>query len=473
MQFADDVTLVVSDKDVEAATSRMDSALEEFRLYTVGNRLAAEPKKTQMMVCAARRKDVHKQVKCQMGGQDIVPQDVVKVLGVKLDNKLSWEAHSAAAAGKASGHARAVARGMRFLRAEDRAKLIQTVAHPLLEYCQVALEDPSAHAFNTMERAYNRTARIAARLPEGKGCAGNSELARKRVNWPEWEERREAVSQAFVCKIWIHGEPECLRKLLPDDDKRRTGVSRADTRGEIQEPRIRLKIGQKAFRNWGPEAYNEVCRRVKTRPKPQEPDKDTLRGKAGKAPEDTEKLQREGYYAYLKAKYTDKDHRDEDGRKVVWTDGSAVNGSEGRKAGAGVFHGLGNENNRIVAVDGPQTNQRAELTAVLHCLENIKEPLHVRTDSSYVKLGIETQMRNWKAKAWYKSPAMCKEIDHADLWQRVDNLICQRTPGDFKISWIKGHGMPRHVKMGQTTELDIWGNNEADALAGRASAGFG
>ena len=38
------------------------------------------------------------------------------------------------------------------------------------------------------------------------------------------------------------------------------------------------------------------------------------------------------------------------------------------KGGAGVFFGLGNEQNRSFTFDGPQTNQRAELSAVLHCL---------------------------------------------------------------------------------------------------------
>ena len=135
-----------------------------------------------------------------------------------------------------------------------------------------------------------------------------------------------------------------------------------------------------------------------------------------------------------------------------------------------MFYGIGNDNNRAMPVVGPRTNQRAELSAVLHCLETENRPMHIKTDSKYVQLGIEIWRKEWKARAWYRCPQKPEEIDHADLWQRVDNLLEQREPGQVRVSWVKGHALPRHIKQGMTTELDIWGNNQADELAGKASA---
>eukprot|EP00660_Eupelagonema_oceanica_P007672 gene7672-biopygen35188 len=137
----------------------------------------------------------------------------MKVLGVTIDNKLSWEVHNAIAAGRASGIARAVARGTRYLGKVERASLITALAHPHLEYCQTALANPSAAAADSIRRAYNRTARRATGLPR-------SEPARKRVGWPQWEERRAAVKEALVQRVWEEGEPECLRELLPEKDRR-------------------------------------------------------------------------------------------------------------------------------------------------------------------------------------------------------------------------------------------------------------
>ena len=278
------------------------------------------------------------------------------------------------------------------------------------------------------------------------------------------------MREAIVSKVWAEGEPACLRKLLPETDRRQNGVSRADRRGEIQHYQPQLMIGKKAFRSWGPEAYNAVCSRVKTRPPPAERAvKDTRR--PGKVPEDQDILQRKAYYGYLAHKYQGRaETRDEDGRTVVWTDGSAVEDERGVwHAGAGIFYGNGNGNNRSISVTGPQTNQRAELTAVLHCLETVSGPIHIKTDSRYVQLGIQQGLRKWKGNAWFKRVHAAEEIEHVDLWQRLDNIIGHMDDGAVKVTWLKGHAMPRHIALGLTTEGGIWGNNAADALAGRAS----
>ena len=140
------------------------------------------------------------------------------------------------------------------------------------------------------------------------------------------------------------------------------------------------------------------------------------------------------------------------------------------RAGAGIFHGIGNERNRSIPVTGTQSNQRAELTAALHCLESEEGRIHIKTDSRYVQLGIEIWRHQWRSKAWFKKVQSLQEIEHADLWQRADNLLGRRDPDDVKITWVKGHALPRHISRGMTTELDIWGNCAADEEAGKASA---
>eukprot|EP00666_Eupelagonemidae_sp_cell4sb_P017897 gene17897-biopygen4515 len=233
-----------------------------------------------------------------------------------------------------------------------------------------------------------------------------------------------------------------------------------------------LKIGGKAFRCWAPEAYNRVCGR-KRQAEGRAEQKTGNRCRKGRAPADSDAVEREGYYTYLKHKYKGRMHNeDEEGKVLIWTDGSAVEAeSGGRSAGAGIFYGDGNERNRSLAVSGTQTNQRAELTAVLHCLQEEERPMHIMTDSMYVKLGIERWRHKWRANAWYRRVHNAEEIDHADLGQQVDNLISRRAPGEIEISWLKGHGLPRHINQGLTTEIGIWGNNEADRLAGQASGG--
>eukprot|EP00660_Eupelagonema_oceanica_P019406 gene19406-biopygen43710 len=294
----------------------------------------------------------------------------------------------------------------------DRAVLTEALAHTYLDYCQTALAHPSAAALDSIRRAYNRTARIAARMPR-------SEPARKKIGWPEWEARRAAVSQQLASRIFCEGEPKCLRRLMPEADERTTGKTRASRRGEIEQHIPRLKIGKKAFRSWATEAYNEVCKKVTTRPEQAEKQRKTEGNKKSRIPEDTEKLQRASYYAYLEQKYQGrKETLEDDGRVVIWTDGSAVMRKDEWAAGAGIFYGDGNQANTSFRVEGLATNQRAELAAVLHCLRTEQRPVHIRTDSKYVQLGIELWRHQWRAKGWYQKALKNQEIDHADLWQQ-------------------------------------------------------
>ena len=110
--------------------------------------------------------------------------------------------------------------------------------------------------------------------------------------------------------------------------------------------------------------------RVKTRKPPEE--KAAEVGVAaskhrGKVPADCDATERKGYYAHLERKFgARKVTYDEEGRRVIWTDGSAVEDGAGKmRAGAGIFHGVGNEKNRSVAVDGLQSESGANSSVAM------------------------------------------------------------------------------------------------------------
>ena len=81
-------------------------------------------------------------------------------------------------------------------------------------------------------------------------------------------------------------------------------------------------------------------------------------------------------------------------------------------------------------------------------------------------------MQNWKKRAWYDKPLQAKFIDNVDLWKRVDKQLKQRE-APVKVEWVKGHGLPHHMRLGLTTELDIWANDGADLVAGAAALEVG
>ncbi|KAF9878571.1 RNase h domain protein [Colletotrichum karsti] len=146
----------------------------------------------------------------------------------------------------------------------------------------------------------------------------------------------------------------------------------------------------------------------------------------------------------------------EPGLLRIFTDGSSLsNGRHDAVAGVGVFFGKNDPRNISERLEGPlQTNQRAELTAVLRALESIpaKVSVQILTDSKYSINCAETWCKAWEKKGWKTSEGT--DVKNKDLIQAIRKKMVQRDDAKAKtvFTWVKGHA-------------NTQGNIEADRLA--------
>ena len=132
---------------------------------------------------------------------------------------------------------------------------------------------------------------------------------------------------------------------------------------------------------------------------------------------------------------------------VIYTDG-ACKGNPG-PGGWGVLLRYGAHEKEICGGEPETTNNRMELRAAIEGLKllNRRCVVHLYTDSSYVKNGIESWLAGWKKKGWITAGR--KPVKNKDLWQALDTETQRH---DITWHWVKGHaGDP--------------GNERADALA--------
>ncbi|ODV64413.1 ribonuclease H family protein, partial [Ascoidea rubescens DSM 1968] len=96
----------------------------------------------------------------------------------------------------------------------------------------------------------------------------------------------------------------------------------------------------------------------------------------------------------------------------IYTDGASKgNGKEGAKAGFGCFFGMGDPRNHYGKVVGQQTNQRAELSAILHALKVVDQELSdgakkcytIFSDSKYSISCIDSWSLSWEKNGWKKA----------------------------------------------------------------------
>lgn len=131
-----------------------------------------------------------------------------------------------------------------------------------------------------------------------------------------------------------------------------------------------------------------------------------------------------------------------DGVLRIYTDGSSRgNGKVGALAGVGVYFGKNDPRNLAEPLQGqPQTNQRAELTAILRALQ-ISAPnqdVQILTDSQYSINCVTVWYKNWLKNSWKTKSGPVK---NRDLVEAIRARIDERTKRGAKTTfeWVRGH----------------------------------
>ncbi|KAF4495606.1 ribonuclease H1 [Fusarium agapanthi] len=150
------------------------------------------------------------------------------------------------------------------------------------------------------------------------------------------------------------------------------------------------------------------------------------------------------------------DHENNGNVLKIWTDGSSLaNGQAGSRAGLGVYFGPNDERNLAERLPGePQTNQRAELMAILRALEiaSSTQDVEIVSDSQYSIKCVTLWGPGWEQNEW--KTAAGGPVKNQDLVRGVLARIKERDAARSKTTfqWVKGHAS------------DL-GNQRADGLA--------
>ena len=139
----------------------------------------------------------------------------------------------------------------------------------------------------------------------------------------------------------------------------------------------------------------------------------------------------------------------------IFTDG-ACRGNPG-PGGWGALLRAGKHEKELFGGVVMTTNNRMEMTAVVHALRALSRPSTVilTTDSQYVRKGITEWMVGWKRNNW--QTAGRKPVKNVDLWQQIDDLAAAHT---IDWRWVKGHA--GHA---ENERVDDLANRGIDSLA--------
>ena len=136
---------------------------------------------------------------------------------------------------------------------------------------------------------------------------------------------------------------------------------------------------------------------------------------------------------------------------IIYTDG-ACSGNPGA-GGWGAIIRCCNQKREICGGETETTNNRMELKAAIMALKTLNHSAEViiYTDSTYVKEGITTWIKNWKSKNW--KTANRKPVKNIDLWKTLDEVANKHF---VEWRWVKGHsGHPENERADELARQGI------------------
>jgi ribonuclease HI len=139
---------------------------------------------------------------------------------------------------------------------------------------------------------------------------------------------------------------------------------------------------------------------------------------------------------------------------VIYTDG-ACSGNPGPGGWGAVI--LDEENNevKISGKEKSTTNNRMELMASIMALKKIKKnsEIIIYTDSTYLKNGITTWIKNWEKNGW--KSVNKKSVKNKDLWVKLNKLSKEQII-DWK--WVKAHAGNKYNEIADGLATKAIGN---------------
>ena len=100
--FADDTSLLLSDKNINTLESNLNIDLEHLSMWLISNKISINATKTETLFFKPIRKLCNSNPSLYLSGQALPLSTNVKYLGIILDDKLSWTSHINSLASKLS-----------------------------------------------------------------------------------------------------------------------------------------------------------------------------------------------------------------------------------------------------------------------------------------------------------------------------------------------------------------------------------
>ena len=263
--YADDTQLCLSFKKtsdnaiVKCEILNLEKCLCDISVWMSQNKLKLNNDKTEIILFGSKKHLAELNIKSlSVAGTDVsVAYEPVRNLGAMFDSQLTMAPHVKSVVKKSSFHLRNIGKARRVLTEDATKTVMQSLVMSRLDYCNALLIGIQQDLIAKLQRLQNSAARIVSRTRKYEHITP----VLIKLHWLPIKFRIQFKVLLLVYKALNGLAPKYIKELLVPYKPRRH--LRSEAKGLLDEPRTRLKFGDRAFSISAPRLWNALPQHLK------------------------------------------------------------------------------------------------------------------------------------------------------------------------------------------------------------------
>ena len=263
--YADDTQLCLSFKKtsdnaiVKCEILNLEKCLCDISVWMSQNKLKLNNDKTEIILFGSKKHLAELNIKSlSVAGTEVsVASEPVRNLGAMFDSQLTMAPHVKSVVKKSSFHLRNIGKARRVLTEDTTKTVMQSLVMSRLDYCNALLIGIQQDLIAKLQRLQNSAARIVSRTRKYEHITP----VLIKLHWLPIKFRIQFKVLLLVYKALNGLAPKYIKELLVPYKPRRN--LRSEAKGLLDEPRTRLKFGDRAFSISAPRLWNALPQHLK------------------------------------------------------------------------------------------------------------------------------------------------------------------------------------------------------------------
>ena len=163
--FADDTRIFLSHNDLSYLISTMNVELEKINVWMKTNKLSVNIGKTNYIIFKPKQKSIAMNMTVLFDKNSLNRVNVVKFLGIFIDENISWKHHIDHVCNKISKSIGVISRSSFVLSMRTKLSLYYTLIYPYISYCNLIWSSTYATSLNRIWLLQKRAVRVITNSP--------------------------------------------------------------------------------------------------------------------------------------------------------------------------------------------------------------------------------------------------------------------------------------------------------------------